>query len=111
MQWQLHQHALAEVAHGGHKQGAASQAGVPHDFGNVFVFETQCVGLMQGGTASLEVNGIKKPVSIAYVEKGSEILAKFKINASDFSLPKAEYLGVGVDNTVVVEATLSFKAR
>lgn len=63
------------------------------------------------GTASLEVNGIKKPVSIAYVEKGSEILAKFKINASDFSLPKAEYLGVGVDNIVVVEASLSFKAR
>ena len=63
------------------------------------------------GTANLEVNGVKKPVSIVYAEKGSEIVAKFKINASDFSLPKAEYLGVGVDNTVVVEATLSFKAR
>ncbi len=63
------------------------------------------------GTANLEVNGIKKPVTITYVEKGSEVLAKLKIKASDYSLPKAEYLGVGVDNIVALEVLFPFKAR
>ncbi len=63
------------------------------------------------GAAHLEVNGVKKPVTISYIEKGSEVLAKFKLKASDFSLPKAEYLGVGVDNDVNVEVSLPFKAR
>lgn len=62
------------------------------------------------GKATLEVNGIKKPIVIAYEEKETEILAKFKVNASDFSLPKVEYLGVGVDNTVSIEANMSFKS-
>ena len=63
------------------------------------------------GTGNLEVNGIKKPVTMTYVEKGQEVEAKFKVKASDFSLPKAEYLGVGVDDVVAVEAILPFKAR
>lgn len=63
------------------------------------------------GTANLELNGIKKPIVITYVEKGQEVEAKFKVKASDFSLPKAEYLGVGVDNDVAVEATLPIKVR
>lgn len=63
------------------------------------------------GVATLEVNGIKKPVSISYVEKGQEVEAKMKVKASDFSLPKAEYLGVGVSNDVNVVVTLPYKAR
>ena len=63
------------------------------------------------GTATLEVNGVKKPVALAYTEKGSEVMAKFKVKASDFALPKAEYLGVGVSNDVAVEVTLPYKAR
>ena len=63
------------------------------------------------GTAQLEVNGKKNPVTIVYVEKGPEILAKLIVKASDFSLPKAEYLGVGVDNLVEIEVALQFKAR
>jgi hypothetical protein len=63
------------------------------------------------GTANLEVNGIKKPVSIAYVEKGQEVEAKFKVKASDFSLPKVEYLGVGVSDVVEIQVTMTFKAR
>lgn len=67
----------------------------------------------QSGKASgtLEVNGVKKPIAIAYTEKGSEILAKFKVKASDFALPKAEYLGVGVDDVVTVEVSLPFKSK
>ena len=63
------------------------------------------------GTAQLEVNGKKNPVTIVYVEKGPEILAKLIVKASNFSLPKAEYLGVGVDNLVEIEVALQFKAR
>lgn len=63
------------------------------------------------GTASLEVNGVTKPVSISYSEKGQEIQAEFKVKASDFGLAKAEYLGVGVSDQVVIQATLPYKAR
>jgi hypothetical protein len=63
------------------------------------------------GTANLEVNGIKKAVSISFQEKGQEVEAKLKVKASDFKLPKAEYLGVGVDDIVAIEVTLAYKAR
>ncbi len=63
------------------------------------------------GSANLEVNGVKKPVVISYTEKGKEVVAKFQIKASDFSLAKAEYLGVGVSDLVEVEAILPYKAR
>ena len=53
VQGQLHQHALAEVAHGGHEQGAACQAGAGHDLGDVLVLQAQCVGFVQGGFALL----------------------------------------------------------
>lgn len=63
------------------------------------------------GTANLEVNGIKKPVKMVYVDKDGEVQSKFKVRASDFKLPKAEYLGVGVDDIVTIEVNLPYKAR
>lgn len=60
------------------------------------------------GTGVLEVNGVKKPVSISYTEKASDVIAKFKVKASDFKLSKAEYLGVGVQDDIDVEAVLSY---
>lgn len=63
------------------------------------------------GKAELEVNGVKKPVAITYKVSGQEIEAKFSVNASDFKLPKAEYLGVGVDDKVNVEATIPYKVK
>ena len=63
------------------------------------------------GTATLEVNGIKKPITLTYAEKGQEVEPKFKVKASDFGMKKAEYLGVGVDDSVAVEATVAYKAR
>ena len=35
--------------------------------------------------------------------------ADFTVQASDFKLPKAEYLGVGVNNNVVVNVVLEYK--
>lgn len=67
----------------------------------------------QGGKAAgtLEVNGVKKPVNITYKVVGPEVHAKFQVKASDFKLSKAEYLGVGVNDTIKVEAILPYKTR
>jgi hypothetical protein len=62
-------------------------------------------------TANLEVNCVKKPVSMTYLVKGSEVVATFMVKASDFGLSKAEYLGVGVDNSVKIETTMGYKNK
>lgn len=60
-------------------------------------------------TGTLEVNGIKKPVSIVYRTEGENILGYFSVKASEFGLSKAEYLGVGVNDLIQVEALLPYK--
>ncbi len=62
-------------------------------------------------TANLELNGIKKPVTIAYKVVAQEVLAKFSVKASEFGMSKAEYLGVGVTDVINVEANLPFKTK
>ncbi len=62
-------------------------------------------------TANLEVNGVKKPISIAYKIVGEEVQANFVVKASQFGLSKAEYLGVGVEDTVKVEALLPYRTK
>jgi polyisoprenoid-binding protein YceI len=61
------------------------------------------------GTGQLEVAGTKRPITIDYIEKGNTIEAKFKVKASDFKLPKASYLGVGVEDDVQGEVNLPVK--
>lgn len=60
----------------------------------------------QNGTAKgmLEVNGVKKPITMKYVEKDGHIHTNFTVKASDYNLPKAKYLGVGVGDEIKVEA-------
>jgi hypothetical protein len=67
----------------------------------------------QGGkaTATLEVNGVKKPINIVYKANGKEIDAKFAVKASEFNMPKAEYLGVGVNDVIKVEAVLPYRTK
>lgn len=67
----------------------------------------------QGGkaTGTLEVNGVKKPVNIAYTVAGENVNAKFSVKASEFGMSKAEYLGVGVNDVINVEALLPFKSK
>lgn len=62
-------------------------------------------------TADLEVNGVKKPVSIAYKVAGEEVVATFNVKASQFSLAKAEYLGVGVEDNVKIEAVIPYRTK
>lgn len=61
-------------------------------------------------TGQLEVSGIKKLIDITYTEQGSDINAKFSVKPSIFKLPKAQYLGVGVEDLVQGEVTLPFKS-
>jgi hypothetical protein len=63
------------------------------------------------GSAILEINGIKKKVTISYDSKNDIVIAKFRVKASEFGLPKAEYLGVGVSDDVEVQALLPYKKR
>lgn len=64
------------------------------------------------GTANIEVNGVKKPVEkLTYKVVGSEVEAQFFVKASSFALAKAEYLGVGVEDLVKVEAKVPFKTK
>lgn len=60
-------------------------------------------------TADLEVNGVTKPVEITYKTEGSNVKANFTTDASLFLLPKASYLGVGVENKVEVEVVMEYK--
>lgn len=62
-------------------------------------------------TADLEVNGVKKPIAISYKVSGEEIIANFAVKASSFGLAKAEYLGVGVEDNVKVEAILPYRTK
>lgn len=60
------------------------------------------------GSGILEINGVKKPVAISYSEKESDIIANFKVKASEFNLSKAQYLGVGVEDDIAIEAVIGF---
>ena len=62
-------------------------------------------------TGTLEVNGVKKPVNITYKISGPDVHSKFQVKASDFKLSKAEYLGVGVNDTITVETVMPYKTR
>jgi len=56
--------------------------------------------------AQLEIHGIKKEIQGTYEVKENLIKANFKTKMSDFSIPKASYLGVGAKDEVEVEITL-----
>lgn len=62
-------------------------------------------------TGTLEVNGVKKPITISYAIAGQNVNAKFTVKASEFGMKKAEYLGVGVVDTINVEAVLPYKVK
>lgn len=61
------------------------------------------------GTAQLEVNGVKNPISFEYTEKDNLIEATFEVKPSSFKLPKAEYMGVGVKDLVRIKAVIAFE--
>lgn len=66
---------------------------------------TELKGEAGKATGMLEVNGIKKPVIISYTETKTEFEAKMKIKASDYSLPQKSFLGITVEDEVLIEAS------
>ncbi len=56
----------------------------------------------------LEIGGLKKPVDINYKEIGKKIMAKFSVNSYEYKLPVVNYMGVGVDKMVEIEAEIPF---
>lgn len=60
------------------------------------------------GEGTIEINQVKKPVSMSYVEKDNHVEVSFDIDASEFNLPKAGFLGIGVSNQVKVWAKMPY---
>ncbi len=61
--------------------------------------------------ATLEVAGVSVPVSFGYQIKNGHLLATISLKASSFKLSKAEYLGVGVDDSVKVQVEYPVSAK
>lgn len=59
-------------------------------------------------TADLEVNGVKKSVMMTYQDTGGQVKALMNLKASDFNLPPAKYLGVGVKDEVKGEIVVKY---
>lgn len=60
-------------------------------------------------SGTLELAGVKRPVSIAYEEKGDSLIARLQVKNSDFKLPAQNYMGVGVEDLVSAEATIPLR--
>lgn len=56
------------------------------------------------GSGTLVANGQSKPVSFVYKENGGQVVARFAIKPSDFGIKDVKYLGIGVEDKVVVDA-------
>lgn len=63
------------------------------------------------GEANLTVNGVTKPVKINYVSQSKYVDAEFEVNCSDFNLPKAKYLGIGVEDKVKVKIKYYYETK
>jgi polyisoprenoid-binding protein YceI len=56
--------------------------------------------------ATLEAHGVKKPVTGDYQVVGNKVQAKFKINQTEFGIPKTKYMGVGADDEVEMQTNI-----
>ena len=54
------------------------------------------------GTGLLKIKGIEKKITGTYKIVAQELAAQFKINLSDFKITGIKYMGVGVDDEVVL---------
>ncbi len=61
------------------------------------------------GSATIEIKGVKKPVSFTYKENGKLFVAKFSLSLKDFGITGISYMGLGVKDQVTVEASVPIK--
>jgi len=58
------------------------------------------------GEANVTVNKITKPFSFAFKEEGGNVVARFNLKPSDFGITNVKYLGVGVEDKVVIDVKI-----
>ena len=63
------------------------------------------------GVGNLIVNGISRPIEINYEEKENFIEASFEVKASDFKLPRANYLGIGLEDLVKIQVQYPYEKK
>ena len=68
-------------------------------------------GVAKGGKgkAIIEIKGVKKPINFSYQESGGLFIAKFPLSLKDFGITGISYMGLGVKDKVVVEASVPIK--
>jgi polyisoprenoid-binding protein YceI len=69
----------------------------------------RAVGKGGKGTARIKVRDVEKDIEGNYKIEGNELIADFPLKISDFNITGVKYLGVGVNDIVVVHATLPLK--
>jgi polyisoprenoid-binding protein YceI len=62
-------------------------------------------------TGELQLHNVKKPIAGTYVFEGNEFVGNFKTKMSDFSINKAKYMGVGVNDEIDVTIRLAAPAQ
>lgn len=61
------------------------------------------------GTGIIKIKGIEKPIAGTYKIAGNTLQAKFPLKISEFGITGIKYMGVGVDDEVVIEVSVPVK--
>lgn len=61
------------------------------------------------GTGKIRIKGIEKEISGTYKVKGKDLQAEFKLNLPDFKITNIKYMGVGVEDEVVLHVSVPVK--
>lgn len=68
---------------------------------------TQATGKDGKFMGQLQLHNVTKPIAGTYVFEGDEFVGIFKTKMSDFSINKAKYMGVGVNDEIEVTIRLA----
>jgi hypothetical protein len=71
---------------------------------------TQATGKDGKFTGDLQLHNVTKPIAGTYVFEGNDFVGTFKTKMSDYSISKAKYMGVGVNDEIEVTIRLSAPA-
>lgn len=61
------------------------------------------------GVGTLDLNGVKNKIEFEVKKVGKNLTSTFKVDRNTHKLPKAEFMGVSVDDNVVITVTFPMK--
>lgn len=61
------------------------------------------------GTAKIKINGISKKIKFTFKDMGKYVSARFSLSLKDFKFTGINYMGVGVEDKVVVHVNIAKK--